>query len=68
MTTALVLAVVVLGGWVFWLSWDRAHMADRCDEALDLADQAARGLDEVRDYLFGIEKPSTGRHASRRAA
>lgn len=59
---------IVLVAALLWVLWETATTHTRSDEGRDMADQALRGLDDVKDYLHGTEEPSTGRHASRRAA
>lgn len=56
---------LILGGWCFWLTMDRAGMADRCDQATDDADRALGHVEAVVHHLHGDGEPSTGRHARR---
>ena len=62
-TLSFVAFAVIVIGWLLWLTFDRADITDRCDQAADEADIATRGLDDVKNHLFGLEPPSTGRHA-----
>lgn len=54
--------IIIVIGFIWLLGMDAAR-DERDEETRADVDEALRGLDDVKNHLFGIDTPSEGRHA-----